>query len=109
MINRLSAPYNLVQGQVLDLCYKHRVAASETIYDIARKYGLSYTELYPMNPHLFDSEFIFAGQEVCVMPAMKRIMCGAPARVADSTGLRGSQGRASSGDSTSSFSVGATW
>jgi len=105
MINRLSAPYNLVAGQVLDLCYRHRVASSETIYDIARKYGLSYTELFPMNPHLFDSEFIFAGQEVCVMPAMKRIMCGAPAQVVDSTGLRGNQGRSTA----NGFSVGAAW
>jgi LysM repeat protein len=76
MVNRLTAPYNLVEGQVLDLCYRHKVAASETIFEIARKYGLTHTELYPMNPHLFDSQYIFAGQEVCIMPAMKRIMCG---------------------------------
>jgi hypothetical protein len=49
----------------------------ESVFDIAQKYGLStIDELLPMNPQLFDSQFIYEGQEVCVMPALKRIMCG---------------------------------
>jgi len=75
MVNRLTS-LTLSVGQVLDLCYRHRVMTNETIYGIADKYGLSFDELYPLNPQLFDKQFIYEGQDVCVMPALKRIMCG---------------------------------
>jgi uncharacterized surface protein with fasciclin (FAS1) repeats/LysM repeat protein len=76
MVNRLTRPYGLAVGQVLELCYRHKVMQGESIYDIASKYGLTLDELLPMNPQLFDRAFIYEGQEVCVMPALKRIMCG---------------------------------
>jgi len=75
MVNRLTT-LNLKVGQVLDLCYRHRVMTGETIYAIAEKYGLSFDELYPLNPQLFDKQFIYKDQYICVMPALKRIMCG---------------------------------
>merc|ERR1711998_250333 len=75
MVNRLTT-LTLQVGQVLDLCYRHRVMPNETIKGIADNYGLEFEELYPLNPQLFDRKFIYEGQDVCVMPALKRIMCG---------------------------------
>merc|ERR1712216_854088 len=76
MVNRLTRPYSLKVGQVLELCYRHKVMSGESVHMIASKYGLTFEELLPMNPQLFDREFIYEGHMVCVRPAVKRIMCG---------------------------------
>jgi LysM repeat protein len=72
----MSAPYALTVGQVLTLCYRHKVVSGESVLAIAQKYGLKLSELLPFNPDLFDTQLIYPNQEVCVMPQLKRIMCG---------------------------------
>merc|ERR1712072_1129440 len=41
MVNRLTRPYSLKVGQVLELCYRHKVMAGESVHMIASKYGLT--------------------------------------------------------------------
>ncbi|MFD2207484.1 peptidoglycan DD-metalloendopeptidase family protein [Kiloniella antarctica] len=51
ILNKLSAPYKLVAGQVIQLpvSKEHVVAGGDTIYGISRRYGVETTELVRIN------------------------------------------------------------
>jgi spore coat assembly protein SafA len=44
----------------------HRVVKGDTLWELAKRYGLSLTELIALNPQVKNPNLIYAGQEVRV-------------------------------------------